>query len=322
MSSPVKVALTAPAAREQLMERFGSMAGFECSWSESEADYIDRCEDADILVLPAISYTQGIADALGRRAGPPRFIQLLTAGYEQIEDYGVPAAVPVANAGGIWSPVVADHTLGLILALARGVPHILANQARGYWDYGDVAPQLWTLKGKTLAIVGFGSIGREIARRARAFDMRVIGVNRKGNPDPLTDDMLPVSRWHEALGQADVVVLAVPLEDSTRHLMDASAFRACKPEAVVVNIARGGVMDAEALITALEQGTIAGAAIDVAEPEPLPPESPLWKAPGLIISPHVAGAGGPGYFRFLAEMAADNVAAFVAGKTPANLIIG
>ncbi len=321
MSTRVKVAITAPAARTQLMERFEGLEDVQSVWSDSEDDYKADCVDADILVIPAISYTPGIADTLMARPRPPQFIQLLTAGYEQLTTFGVPTGVPVANAGDIWSPVVADHALGLILGLARGVPRILANQARSQWDYADVAPNLWTLKGRTLTVVGFGSIGREVASRAQAFGMQVIGVTRSGNPDPMADEMYPVSQLGAALGRADVVVLAVPLGPETRHIMDADAFRACKPEAIVVNVARGGVMDGSALVRALEDGTIAGAAIDVAEPEPLPSDSPLWHAPNLIISPHVAGAGGEGYFRYLADMAAENVVRFIRGETPQNLVM-
>jgi len=282
---------------------------------------LEACVDADILVIPAISYTPGIADFLMAPPRPPRFIQLLTAGYEQLTTFGVPAGVPVASAGDIWSSVVADHCMGLMLGLARGLPRVLVKQAKSQWDYADVAPKLWALRGRVLTVVGFGSIGHEVATRAKAFEMKVIGVTRSGAPDPMADEMYPASSLDAALGRADAVVLAVPLKPDTRYLMGADQFRVCKPEAIVVNVARGGVMDPGALIRALEEGAIAGAAIDVAEPEPLPPDSPLWQAPNVIISPHVAGAGGEGYFRFLADMAAENVVRFIRGDTPQNLVM-
>jgi len=322
VTDQVKVAITAPAARSQLMERFDRLEGVRPTWSDSEEDFRNDCFDADILVIPAISYTPGIAESLTSRPHPPRFIQLLTAGYEQLNAYGLPAGVPVANAGEIWSPVVADHAMGLILALARGLPRILGNQLNAQWDYADVAPKLWALRGRTMTLVGFGSIGREVAVRAKAFGMTVIGVTRSGTPDPMADEVYPVSRLEEALGRADVVVLAVPLAPDTLHLMGAAQFRVCKPEAIVVNVARGGVVETGALAHALEYGEIAGAAIDVAEPEPLPSGSPLWHLPNLIISPHVAGAGGEGYFRFLADMAAENVLRFIRGETPQHLVMG
>lgn len=322
MTDQVKVAITAPVARSQLMERFARLEGVCSTWSDSEEEYRTACQDADILVFPAISYTPGIAAAIRARQCPPRFIQLLTAGYEQLGTYGLPSSIPVANAGDVWSPVVADHTMGLVLALARGLPRILETQAKAQWDYAGVAPGLWGLRGRTMTLVGFGSIGREVAVRAKAFGMTIIGVTRSGAPDPLADEVFPISRLEEVLGRSDVVVLAVPLTPETRHLMGAAQFRACKPEAIVVNVARGGVVETGALAHALVQGEIAGAAIDVAEPEPLPPDSPLWQLPNLIISPHVGGAGGEGYFRYMADMAAENVLRLIRGDTPQHLVMG
>jgi phosphoglycerate dehydrogenase-like enzyme len=145
------------------------------------------------------------------------------------------------------------------------------------------------LTGKTVAVIGLGRIGVGVAHRAKAMGMRVVGARRSGAPVPGVDAVYPPGDLHRPLGEADYVVLAVPLTPATTGLMDAKAFDAMRPSAYLVNVSRGRVVDETALVEALRSGRIAGAALDVFAQEPLPPESPLWRLDNVIITPHVGG---------------------------------
>jgi phosphoglycerate dehydrogenase-like enzyme len=186
--------------------------------------------------------------------------------------------------------------------------------ARRAWDRTLIAPKARSLEGSTLAIVGYGHIGRELARRARAFDMRVLTVSRSAQQDEFVDQALPLAGLHAALAQADVVVVAIALTPETTHLLGDAEFAACKPGALLVNVARGPVLDQPALVRALESGRLGGAAVDVSDPEPLPPDDPLWAAPNVLVSPHFAGSGSPRSVQRLAQGVADNVRSFIAAR--------
>jgi D-2-hydroxyacid dehydrogenase (NADP+) len=202
------------------------------------------------------------------------------------------SGIVVTNPSGVFSPPMAEHTIGLLLALARNFPDSTRNQDRSHWGQQDIwdKPQhLTELSGQVLLIVGFGSIGRELAKRARAFDMRVWGVTRSGQGDTTyAEKIVPVSRLEEALPQADYVVIAAPETSETRHLIGAPQIARMKPGARLINVGRGSLLDESALIHALETGALSGAALDVTSVEPLPPESPLWRAPNLFITPHTS----------------------------------
>jgi phosphoglycerate dehydrogenase-like enzyme len=153
----------------------------------------------------------------------------------------------------------------------------------------DKPQHLTELNGKVLLIIGYGSIGRELAKRARAFDMRVWGVTRSGKGDGAdTDRIFASSQLRQALTEADYVVIAAPETAETKHLMGASEIGKMKRGARLINIGRGSLLDEAAMVRALESGALGGAAIDVAQTEPLPPESPLWRVPNLFITPHTS----------------------------------
>ncbi|HEV1995586.1 MAG TPA: D-2-hydroxyacid dehydrogenase [Candidatus Acidoferrum sp.] len=198
----------------------------------------------------------------------------------------------VTNPSGIFSIPMAEHTLGLILALARNFPDSVRYQDTCRWaqqELWDKPQHLTELNGQLLLIVGMGSIGRELARLVRALDLRVWGVSRSGKGDAaLAERMLPASQLHAALPEADYVVIAAPETPETKHLIGAAELARMKPTARLINVARGSLLDEAALVHALETGALAGAAIDVAAAEPLPPDSPLWRAPNLIITPHTS----------------------------------
>jgi len=208
--------------------------------------------------------------------------------YRELRDSGI----LVTNPRGAFSVPMAEHTMGLLLALARNFPDSLRHQDRSHWsqqDLWDKPQHLTELNGQILLIVGFGSIGRELARRARAFDMRVWGVTRSGTGDLAhAEKIVAASRLLEVLPEADYVVIAAPETPETKHMIAAPQFARMKRGARLINVARGSLLDEAALVRALETGALGGAALDVAKIEPLPPESALWKAPNLLITPHTS----------------------------------
>jgi D-2-hydroxyacid dehydrogenase (NADP+) len=209
--------------------------------------------------------------------------------YPELRDSGI----VVTNPSGIFSVPMAEHTTGLLLALARNFPDSVRQQDLAHWsqqELWDKPQHLIELNGQVLLIVGFGSIGREVAKRARAFDMRVWGVTRSGTGD-LThaEKILAAKDLHEALPDADFVLIAAPETAETRHLIGAPQIAQMKRGARLINVGRGSLLDEAALIQALKSGALGGAALDVTRVEPLPVESPLWKTPNLMITPHTSG---------------------------------
>ena len=202
------------------------------------------------------------------------------------------SGVTVTNAGGIFSVPMAEHTMGVILALARNFPDAVRYQDQSKWS----VQQLWDkpqhiaeINGSLLLIVGYGSIGRELARRAKGFDMRVWGVTRSGQGDrTYAEEILPAAALHDALPHADYVVIAAPETSETKHLIGAQQIARMKRGARLINIARGSLLDQTALIDALQSGTLGGASLDVTSPEPLPADSLLWHTPNLFITPHTS----------------------------------
>lgn len=208
--------------------------------------------------------------------------------YPELRESGV----LLTNPSGVFSVPMAEHTMGMMLALARNFPDCVRHQDRSHWGQQEITDQpqhLTELNGQLLLIVGFGSIGHELARRAKALDMRVWGVSRSGNGDgALAERILTASELREALPRADYVVIAAPETRQTKRLIGAEEFALMKPGARLLNVSRGTLVDQAALIHALEEGRLGGAALDVTETEPLPAESPLWKAPRLFITPHTS----------------------------------
>jgi phosphoglycerate dehydrogenase-like enzyme len=222
-----------------------------------------------------------------------KWIHSTAAGVAQLMYPGLrQSGITVTNASGIFSVPMAEHTMGLILAMARNFPDSVRHQDQSKWavqDLWDKPQHLTEINGSVLLIVGYGSIGRELARRAKAFDMRVWGVTRSGTGDTThAEKILPVSQLNEALTQADYVVISAPETAETRHLMGSEQIARMKRGARLINVARGSLLDEGALRNALENGALAGAALDVTSMEPLPAQSPLWHAPNLFITPHTS----------------------------------
>jgi phosphoglycerate dehydrogenase-like enzyme len=317
----MRIVLWATYAKSELIGRLKPILGDNLAVVADPEELGAAIGEAEALLCPDFLYGAQVARTLRERGKRLRWLQLLTQGFENADAHGVPAGIAVTNAADAYSPAVAMHAVALLLAVQRRFPLMLANQLKGEW-IRSMSVAMTSPAGASVAICGFGSIGQEIARLIRAFGARVIALTRSAKAHVLADESLPVEKLHEVLPRADVVVLALPLDASTRHLIGASELALCRKTAVLINISRGGIVDTAALVKALESGTIAGAGLDVTDPEPLPTGHPLWAAPNLIVSPHVAAAVGKAGFERLADVAAGNVERFLAGKPLAHVVMG
>ena len=247
-----------------------------------------RIGEADILVVSGL-WHNGLIET-GKRL---KFIQSIGAGVDQFpRELLRERGIRLASASGVNARAVSEHAMALILAVTRRLPEARDNQAKRFWRgmASDFSRREDELGGKTLLIVGLGQIGGRLARLAKAFDLRVVGLRR----DPAAgsngaDAVHGMDAFHRLLPEADFVALTCPLTKETERLVDAKALSRMKPSAVLVNAARGRVVDEPALIAALREGRIAGAALDVTVEEPLPSASPLWDLPNVFITPHTAG---------------------------------
>ncbi len=315
----MKIVLQASLGRAQVEKRLREIAGSSLVYADDAAALARELADADALVYSDLAYNAQAAEAVKNGAPNLRFIQLLTAGYDNIARLGARPDIKVANAGAAFSLPVATHAIALLFALQRRLPDAIANRPKHAWERGYAA-QASIPAGGAIAIVGFGPIGREIARLLKPFGAHIIAVTRSGKADALADECVAVANLRAVLPRADAIVLALPLDESSRHLLGAAEFALCKKTALIVNIARGGVTDQLALKAALESGQIAGAGVDVAEPEPLPAAHPLWDAPNLILTPHYAGACGPVAGERMADVVGANVLRFIKGEKLQHLV--
>jgi phosphoglycerate dehydrogenase-like enzyme len=270
---------------ERYAARGGRLPVLEAtSLAEMEA----KIGQADVLLVSGLWRNH-----LARPGGRLRFIQSISAGVDQYDRAALAAAgIRLASAQGANANAVSEHAIALILALARRIPEARDNQARKHWRgmIGDLTQREDELGGKTLLVVGIGRIGGRLARLAKAFGLHVVGLRQ----DPAkgaegADEIHGMAALHAQLPRADIVALTCALTDETRGLMDAHAFAAMKPGAMLVNVARGRVCDEAALIAALQSGRVGSAGLDVTADEPLPAESPLWAMPNVLVTPHTGG---------------------------------
>ena len=248
------------------------------------------------------------------------------------------AKIAITSGSGVHGITIAEYTIGMMIALARDFLGFLDFQKRSCWP---MVPKVHVeqfpgreLRGSTVLIIGYGSIGREIGRQCNALGLRVLAVKR--DPSRLTDDGYVVpdtgdpackipekivgpAQLAEVLPEADYVVIASASTAENRHLLGQREFGLMRRDAFLINIARGDIVDESALILALQQRTIAGAALDVFEKEPLPADSPFWKLDNVIVSPHIAGIT-PRYDDHMAGLFAENLRRYLAGEPLLNLV--
>lgn len=231
-----------------------------------------------------------------------RAISNYAVGFDNVDlDAATRRGIPVGNTPDVLTDATADLAFALLLAAARKLPQAIEATRQGDWVTWEPAMYLGReVYGATLGIIGFGRIGQAVARRAGGFEMRVIHTGRGQPIDAL-------------ISEADFVSLHAPLTAETHRLIDADALGKMRPTAILINTARGPLVDQVALAEALEQGSIAGAALDVTDPEPLPPDDPLLRAPNLIVTPHIGSATQAARER-MADLAVDNLIAGLEGR--------
>lgn len=277
------------------------------------AEYREAIAEAEYLV----GFVAGLVKKELFELGPNlRLVQLLSAGYDESDlDAARAAAVPVCNNGGANSVAVSEHAILLMLAVSRQLVRQHKSVAAGNWR-GNQTPRVHEARDKTIGIIGLGTIGKKTARLAQAFGMRVIYYDIARLPEE-QEDLLNVRfrLLRELLGEADVVSLHTPLNASTRHLIGAEELALMKPSAILVNTARGPVVDEVALHKALVDGTISAAGLDVFDQEPPKPDNPLFTLDNVILTAHLAG---PTFESNTARVrnAFDNVQRVARGESP------
>jgi D-2-hydroxyacid dehydrogenase (NADP+) len=231
--------------------------------------------------------------------------------------------IVITNASGVHAITMAEHALGMLIAMARHFPDVVRHQLRRHWsqqDLWDAPLRPHELYGQTLLIVGFGAIGRELARRVQPLGMKVWAVTRSGKGDrKLAERILAAKRLDEALPKADFVVLAAPETPETLQMIGAKQFGAMKRTAFFVNVARGTLVDEAALIEALRGRKIAGAALDVTQTEPLPSDSPLWTLENVFLTPHISGVSEQMWPR-QAKLLIENLERWFGGRALLNRV--
>jgi phosphoglycerate dehydrogenase-like enzyme len=284
-----------------------------------ESDFIATSDDAVFLrelpsaeVLIALDFPDGAAE----RARRLRWVQGTGSGIEGL----LPACraltnVSLTNARGIHSDLMADYVLGGMIMMQWDFPGLMKAKAARAWNREPRRP----LAGLSVGVIGLGPIGLEVARRASAFGMNVLGVTRSGHAVEGIETVFAANRLLNVLPRCDYVVLAVPTTGETRGMIGRDEIRAMKPGAVLINVSRGMVVDEPELITALQDGSIRGAVLDVFAQEPLPQDSPLWSMSNVIITPHISGMATTNEERFIA-LFVDNLGRYRAGAPLRNSI--
>jgi phosphoglycerate dehydrogenase-like enzyme len=257
-----------------------------------------------------IALAHQVSDQLIAAMPKLRWIAALTTGTEHLQTLkNLRDDVIVTSARGIHGPQMSELAFLYMIALLRNFKQMQRNQTAGVW-------QRWPqqiLLGKTIVIVGVGLIGEELAARCRAFGMHIVGVSDARTNARDFDEMLPRSKLKEAAAKADFLVALVPLSPATKHLIDDGVIAAMKPTAFLINIARGPVVDEQALIRHLQAGHIAGAGLDVFEHEPPAADSPLWAMPNVIVTPRIGGMSDR-YAEQVLPLVVHNLQAYIEGR--------
>jgi len=300
------------------------------------ADQLDRLR----ATFPALRLIDGMSRAAALAAAPEvevvfghvsrdlflaaprlRWIQCHGAGMDWMTRVPelIESNVIVTNTRGAHAATIAEHTFGLLIALTRGLRRLWEAQQARIWlrplGYAPVG-----LAGLTLGIVGFGQIGRALAQRGHAFDMQVIAVDALDvPPSPHVAEIGRLDRLSDLLSRSDAVIITAPLTHETYHLIDAAALARMKPSAYLLVVSRGGVVDEAALIAALREERLAGAALDVQEQAPVPPDSALWDAPHLILTPHCSGESAQ-TTAMATDIFRENLSRYLSGQPLLNLV--
>ena len=307
-----------PAEFEALKPAFPEL---ELRFANDAAELGAALPGAEILITTNRVYTPDNAAIIREKGTALKWIAFLTSGIDKALSSGLPSGCIVTNVAGLRAFAVSEHAYSLMLGLMRRVRDTEAARASAFWTRDKTSPSLDNLAGKHMVIVGTGAIGQDIARKAKAFDMRVTGISRATTPLDNFDALRPRSELVAAAREADVLMVAAMYDETTHAMISREVIDALGPKAIVVNIARGLLVDETALVDALVAGRIGGAGLDVMEVEPLPASSPLWTHPNVMMTPHMGGAGSKGTGATHGSMFADNLKLWLAGKPLEKVVI-
>ncbi len=256
------------------------------------------------------------------RSRAMQWIQLINAGYDPLEETGLPPHIKVTTRGAIGAGVIAEHALTLLLASMRAIPQAVRAGDRAHWGLGEATGGVRSLTHSRVGIVGFGPIGRALAQRLVACGAEISAFARSARVDATGVQVWPLSQLDHWLPALDALAIACPLTHATDQLINAQRLKILKPGAHIVNIARGRIIDNLALAAALHEGHLGGAALDVTDPEPLPAGHALWRAPRMVLTPHVAFLGGGAIWRTQLEaLVLNNAQRFQADQPLSEQIV-
>lgn len=288
--------------------------------------FVDALNDLDVPVeLVGDDESYAATDVVASFAPRPEFldagwVHCIRAGYDEFDtDAYETAGVPLTNSSGIHGETVGELAIGYMLSLARLLHHYRDQQREREW-YEPAYDRPFTISGERLCVVGLGTLGKAIAKRADALGMKVVGVRRSDDSVPAVSTIYEPAALHDAIADARFVALAAPHTPTTTGMIDRDALDAMRTDAYLINVARGPLVDEAALVSALKAGEIAGAALDVFEEEPLPPSSPLWDFDEVLVTPHRASATNR-YHLDIAALVCENVRRFQADEPLKNRVV-
>jgi len=291
------------------------LPGVEVITVRNEKEAIANVKGADAII-------GFCTDSLIAAADVAIWVQRFSAGVERCvsADRFMNGTIVLTNMQKMSSPVIAEHVIAMTLSLARRIPQFVNTMPSGKWlRSSKVTSNMHSIAGKTMLVIGLGGIGTEVARRASALGMRVIGTRRSSREGPEFVDYVGLSdELFKLASEADYIVNALPLTGETTGLLDKKFFNVAKSGAFFINVGRGRTVVTNDLVTALKNGQIAGAGLDVTEPEPLPETHPLWQMENVIITPHLAGRGSNWTRQTI--LLKENLKRFMAGDTLLNVV--
>jgi len=298
-----------PEAVAALRARFPLINFIHATTSEERAAGLQTCDAAYTWILNAAE----LAEAAKLKWVHTSAVAVETLCLPELFARGI----AVSNTRGVQALPIAEHVLALVLALAKQIPFVIENQQQSRWAQNEFMGERlpWLLHGRTLGLIGVGTIGSEIAKRAEAFGMRVIALRRRPAYGVIghVERVYGKDQLDEFLGQCHVIVVAAPLTPETHGLLGAAEFAQMPKGAIVVNVGRARIVDTDALIDALESGHLGGASLDVYPQEPLPADHPLWKTPNVILTPHTSGFR-QGHWDEVVELYAENIQRWLKGE--------
>ncbi len=298
---------------EQFRQLATTLGDHEVLHATNEEDALRLATDVEVLMGYFLPTVCAAAPNL-------RWIQSFSAGMDKFlfPEIIERDEVAVSNVAGLYAIQGAEHAWALLLALARSLPAAIRSQEQHRWHAGPV----FSITGATLGVIGMGGFGLEMVKRAQGYDMNILALDpiRTEAPAGVTQLKPPTrENLHELLRESDAVMVACPRTPETYHLISTDEFAAMKPSAYLINVTRGGIVDEAALLVALQNGEIAGAALDVVENEPLSETSPLWDAPNLILTPHRAGASQHRH-RDIVNFFLQNLRRYLSGERVLNIV--